>query len=211
MKKKQILAVILSATMLMSTSMSMVSFARETTNVSVSQQETLEKQQISPEKEQDNDSTDASEQKDANDQQNDQEVAVEEQKDGSESDVVAQADGSESDVVAQADEQTQQTVYLSVLTGSDNQDGTLLSPVKTLKKALEKVSENGTIVITGEKDDYWNNNAVVITEDTVINKGVTILRGPNCGLEMFSVQSGRLKMQRLIHNTKQVLLKDKAL
>ena len=67
MKKKQILAVMLSATMLMSTSMSVVSFARETTNVSVSQQETLEKQQISPEKEQDNDSTDASEQKDAND------------------------------------------------------------------------------------------------------------------------------------------------
>ena len=67
--------------------------------------------------------------------------------------------------------------------------------MKTLKKALEKVSENGTIVITGEKDDYWNNNTVVITEDTVINKGVTILRGPNCGLEMFSVQSGTLTIE----------------
>lgn len=184
MKKKQILAVLLSATMFMSTSMGTVSFAKETTDVSLSQQETLEKQQISPEKEQGDDSKDVSEQVDENNQQIAQEIVVEEQN-----------DGRESDIATQADEQTQQTVYLSVLTGSDDQDGTSQRPVKTLKKALEKVSENGTIVITGQIDNYWNNNAVVITEDTVINKGVTILRGKNCGQEMFSVQSGTLTIE----------------
>ena len=199
MKKEKILAFILSASMFLSTSVGSVSFAEESADISISQQEISEVQQSPQEEEQSDDRTDLSEPEEVNrreiNQKQTPEVFSEDQEDESESEIATQADRSESEIAMQADAQTQQMVYLSVLTGNDDQDGTSSKPVKTLKKALEKVAENGTIVITGQIDNYWNNNAVVITEDTVINKGVTILRGQNCGQEMFSVQSGTLTIE----------------
>lgn len=94
--------------------------------------------------------------------------------------------------VLQQAEQAVGDIYLDTTSGNDNQDGTSASPVKTLEKALEKVSEGGTIVLTGTVDQTAQ---IVITQDTVIDKNVKILRGENCKPAMFSVRGGTLTIK----------------
>lgn len=69
-------------------------------------------------------------------------------------------------VSAFAEEANKETVYVDGSSGNDNSGGDQSSPVKTLSKALEKVKDNGTIILTGDVTD--NTNAIAIAKSVTI-------------------------------------------
>ena len=171
MRKKQILALVLSVSMAFGMSLGTVSFAKEDitqagiiedadSNGKVKENERAENSErtLSPE-----------EQESVTENP---EINTKTSKDSG-----AKESGATS-VVTQTDEDTAPTaigtvVYLDFKSGSDTADGSdEAHAVQSIKRAIELAGEDGTIIVTGSR-------AVEITEDIVLGDGITIKTGEN--------------------------------
>ena len=203
MKKKQLLAIVMSTSMFLSTSLGTVSFAKEEVKTSVVQEETME----------DDDSNVAAEGAEGSDNSemnltaNAQETGAEKEevyanasKDGVE-DVSKTSENEketneteakeETTVAVQSDEEVKPAVegteiYLDSVSGSDTNDGSSETlAVQNIKRAMELAGEGGTIIVTG-------NGSVWITEDVTLENNITIKRGANLSnrAALISIENG---------------------
>ena len=193
MKKKQLLALVLSTSVFLSTSLGTVSFAKEDTEQSVTWGEIMEDDDSDvavkgtegadnsartltsgePEVVTEDSKTSTNISKDNEETENVKDIS---EISGSEEEATETEDGKNT-VVTQSDEEATPTetgtvVYLDFYSGSDtdNDGSDEEHGVQSIKKALELAGKGGTIIVTGQR-------AVQIKEDVVFDDNLTIKRG----------------------------------
>ena len=207
MKKKQILAFILSASMFLSTSVGSISFAKEDIESSSDVTETISQDmdEVSDLEEHGRKESpgDPEEIEKAESQENSdsERIETEEKKSEDTEDKTDTEDTNADETVSsQSDDVATQAVtgtviYLNAESGSDTSNGSDAShAVQSLKKALELAGENGTILIGG-------NSSVVVTEELTLDENVTIKKTADFntnkqGISMLTFQDCRVTMNQ---------------
>lgn len=179
MKRKQVLVLILSASMFLGTSVGTVSFAKEPTADLQNMQELLAVQNDAETEENANAQTETvknPEEIENAESQADTEADTDEKSGEEETSAKDTMDQKEEKVAEQSDDEVNQavagtTVYLDTTSGSDdaNNGSDASHAVQTLDKALELAGENGTVMVTGTRSP-------IITTAVTLENGVTVKR-----------------------------------
>ena len=181
MKKKNILILLLSATMICETSFSTFAYANEINEkqlIEVEQPETekqlAEDQSVEGKSEEDHITKKGKSEKEKQSTEESQQTEVQSVNTKSSDSPALQAQGT--------------TVYVNgIENGNDTNTGTSDKPVQSLTKAIELAGENGTVIIQ---------NTVSIAGNVVLDNNVTIKRGGNCSGGMIYLDEGSLTINR---------------
>ena len=178
MKKKQLLALILSASMVVGPSVGTVSFAKEPASNIQEVQEGINQNHSDEAEEKDAKASQTKEKNpEAIESPQEQRVGENDASGTKEKTSQTQTEQKEETLAEQSEDEAVQavagaTVYLDAETGSDTGNGNdAAHAVATLGKALELAGENGIVMVTG-------NEAPVISTTVTLANGVTVKRDP---------------------------------